>query len=452
MSIVNSVSIVKNSKLLVVAVAMGLILNPLNTTMITVALPSIQEQFQATSKDISWLIASYFIVSAIFLPVIGKLSDHYGRKKIYLIGIVLVAISSFLAPFSPNMMVLLLMRGIQAIGTSALFPAGMGIVRDWIEENQNKVIAILAVCSSTSAAFGPTISGLLMQFGGWPVIFYINFPILIMSALLTFFYIPNDHKKSAVKFNWDVGGIVLFGLMIISWMAFFQSLEGDLNIWTFILSVVTTFLFYYVEKKNSEPFINVRFLIKNTNISLVYIEYVLATIVFFVLMLSMPTYLQSTLMLSSRITGVMMLSISIFAVIITPIATRWIDKSGYRAPLIFAGIVGIVGVALLFAVNSTTPLFVLFIILSIIGISNGFLNLGLQMILYTFVSKSESGIASGLFMTSRFIGNILASSLFGMLFATGINDANLQSMTIILLIVSIVLVPGLLFMTKNRAS
>ena len=72
---------VKNPRLIILAVALGVILNPLNTTMITVALPSIQNEFHLTSTDISWLIASYFIISAIFLPLIGKISDYFGRKK-----------------------------------------------------------------------------------------------------------------------------------------------------------------------------------------------------------------------------------------------------------------------------------------------------------------------------------------------------------------------------------
>src|SRR5690606_33730232 len=167
--------------ILIIAIALGAILNPLNTTMITVALPSIQQDFELSSTDISWLIASYFIVSAIFLPFIGWLSDHYGRKRIFLIGLVLVLISSVLAPLSQNMMTLLLMRLIQAIGTSALYPAGIGMVRLYIRENQNRVIGTLAVFATTSAAFGPTISGLFIRYGGWPVIFYVNLPVIFLS-------------------------------------------------------------------------------------------------------------------------------------------------------------------------------------------------------------------------------------------------------------------------------
>ena len=451
MSVIHNEFVVKNPKLLIVAIALGVILNPLNTTMITVALPAIQNEFLLTSGDISWLIASYFIVSAVFLPLIGKMSDFYGRKKIFLCGLIFVAISSLLAPLSPNMLFLVGMRTIQAIGTSALYPSGIGMVRAYISKNQNRVIATLAVFATTSAAFGPTISGLLIQYGGWPIIFYVNFPVIIMSAILALKYIPKDIKNEEKTFKWDIIGIILFGSLMSCWMVFLQSLERGFNIWTFILSIMITLIFYYYEKKRTEPFINVGFLTKNLNVSFIYVQYILATIVFFSMLLFMPTYLQNVLMLDSKTAGIMMLSISVFAMMMTPIATHWIENIGFRTPLIFGAIVGIVGVGLLLTFNNTSSLVWLFMILAIIGISNGVLSIGSQNLLYSFVMKEQSGIASGLLMTSRFIGNILASSLYGVMFASGINYVNKNSMTSVLLIVSVIMIPVILFITKSKA-
>lgn len=449
MFVTKKVSITKNQNFLITAVALGVILNPLNTTMITVALPDIKREFLLSSTDISWLIASYFIISAIFLPLIGKLSDYYGRKIIFLTGLLLVAISSFTAPLSPNMPFLLGMRTIQAIGTSALYPAGIGIVRSYIDKNQNRVIGTLSIFATTSAAFGPTISGLLIDYGGWHIIFYVNFPVIIISAILAIFYIPKDEKSANPIFKWDGIGIFLFGGLIFFWMYFLQTLESSVSLWSLITALVTTILFYQYEKKKSEPFIDVLFLKKNLTITSVYVQYILSTLIFFALLLSMPIYLQTVLVLSSELTGIIMLSISIFAMFITPVATRWIEKTGYRIPLVTGVMAGTLGVILLLTINAESPLYWIFIVLAIIGLSNGILSIGLQTKLYSFVSVSETGLASGLFMTSRFIGNILASSLFGIMFATGITDPNHNTMTIILIIVSGVLLPGVLFITKN---
>lgn len=440
----------KNEKLIILAVALGTILNPLNTTMITVALPAIQKDFQLSSTDISWLIASYFIISAIFTPLIGKLSDIYGRKLILFIGLVLVVVSSILAPLSPNMPVLLAMRGIQAIGTSALFPAGVGVIRNTIQHNQNRVIGTLAVFATTSAAFGPTIGGMLIQFGGWPVIFYANLPILAITIVLTMVFIPKDKKNTDISYKLDGLGIILFSLFITSWMVFLLGLEQGVQIGTLLLAIILTVIFYIYERRRDEPFINVNFFRKNLNVALIFGQYILSTVIFFAVLLSFPTFIQSVLGKSTQMAGIVMLSLSIFAMIMTPIATRWIERKGYRIPLFVSVLLGLLGVILLFTVKDHSALVWIGIVLAVTGISNGIQNIGLQNLLYTFIHVSESGIASGLLMTSRFIGNILASSIYGVAFATGMNVGNMSTMAMVLVVVAVVMIPGMLYVTKNE--
>jgi MFS family permease len=440
-------SVIKNEKLIILAVALGVILNPLNTTMITVALPAIQEDFLLDATDISWLIASYFIISAIFTPMIGKISDIYGRKTIYLIGLGLVVVSSILAPLSPNMPVLLAMRGIQAIGTSALFPAGIGIIRNTIYHNQNRVIGTLSVFATTSAAFGPTISGLLIPLGGWPIIFYVNLPVLAIGILLTIFYIPKDKKSLSKSYKLDYLGIILFSSFITSWMVFLLGLEKGIQFGTLMLAIVLSVVFYMYEKRKEAPFINVKFFRKNLNITLIFGQYIMSTLIFFAILLSMPTYLQQVLGASSRTAGITMLSLSIFAMVMTPIATRWMERAGFRLPLIVSAIIGFIGVCLLFTIQDNSMVAAVGAVLAVFGISNGIQNIGLQNLLYSFIDKAESGIAAGLWITSRFIGNILASSVYGVAFATGMNGGNMRMMVIVLFVVAVVIVPGMVYVT-----
>ena len=176
----------------------------------------------------------------------------------------------------------------------------------------------------------------------------------------------------------------------------------------------------------------------------------LTTVIFFALLLSIPTYLQKVMMLDAKTAGMMMLSISVFSMLMTPIATRWTETFGFKIPLLFGSSVGIVGVGLMLTANETSPLYWLFLILAIMGISNGTISISLQNLLYSSVTIKQSGIASGLLMTSRFIGNILASSLYGIMFASGINDESKNGMTIVLIVVSFILIPGMFYITKKR--
>lgn len=274
--------------------------------------------------------------------------------------------------------------------------------------------------------------------------------MLIAGGLLTIFFIPKDEKTTDETPKWDGVGILLFSSFITLWMVFLLSLESEFQVTTLLVAIILTVVFYLYEKRRKDPFINVNFFQKNLNVTLIYVQYVLSTVIFFAILLTFPTYIQTVLQASSRTAGLAMLSLSIFAMVMTPIATRWMEKAGFRVPLFISAIVGIIGVLLLLTIQQTSPLFWIALVLAIFGISNGVQNIGLQNLLFFFIDKSETGIAAGLLMTSRFIGNILASSLYGLAFATGMSDVNMKWLAIVLLIISIVLLPGMIYMTRHE--
>ena len=168
--------------LFITTIALGTLLNPLNSSMIAVALSRMQQDFHLTFTTASWLISTYYLASAVGQPVMGKLSDRFGRKRLFLLGLIMIAVASLLAPFSPGFGWLIGFRIIQALGSSVLFPAGMGMIRQSITENQAYALGILSIFSSTSAAFGPSIGGFLIHFGDWPAIFLVTFPFIILEA------------------------------------------------------------------------------------------------------------------------------------------------------------------------------------------------------------------------------------------------------------------------------
>src|SRR5690625_2847490 len=187
-----------NPWLLLITVGLGILLNPLNSSMISVALTQMQTEFSLTFTDASWLISIFYLASATGQPVMGKLSDMFGAKRLFMTGLILVALACILAPFSPNYGFLLGCRALQAIGSSTLFPSGMSMVRDLITSKQAQALAIISIFSSTSAAFGPTIGGLLISQWHWPSIFIINIPIILVSFVMAITLLP---KAPEVNFS-----------------------------------------------------------------------------------------------------------------------------------------------------------------------------------------------------------------------------------------------------------
>ena len=134
----------KNRALFLTAVASGTMLNPLNSSMIALALHSIQKDFQLSFTTVSWLISSFYLASAVAQPVTGKIGDIFGRKKTFLTGLILVALSAFGAPMSHTFLMLLVMRLFQSIGSSAIYPV-MSLIRDHIKERQASALAVLSI-------------------------------------------------------------------------------------------------------------------------------------------------------------------------------------------------------------------------------------------------------------------------------------------------------------------
>jgi len=409
----------KTHLLLITTIALGVLLNPLNSSMIAVGLSRIQEEFQLSFQDASWIISTYYLSSAVAQPIMGKLSDMFGRKRMFLYGLVLVFIASILAPLSPGFGWLIGFRIIQSIGSSALYPAGMGIIRKYITKQQAKSLGTLSIFSSVSAAFGPSIGGFLIQFGDWPAIFLINFPFTILSFILAIKVLPKD-ASTQKNIHLDYIGAILFIGTIVSWLLFLLSFEKRVNLWWLLISLGLTVLFYQYEKRHKGPFVDVLALKNNMNITFIYIQFILVNILFYSVFFGVPLYLQDHLHLDAKNTGIIMLAIAGFGVIITPIAGKFIDKSGSK-PILFIGSISVIlGTLMLLTINDSSSSGWIFFALSFLGVSNGFNNLGMQTALYDFVTPEETGSAAGLFMTSRFIGTILSSSLLGILFSENV--------------------------------
>ncbi len=260
---------------LLFAVALGILLNPLNSSMIAVALSRLQEDFSLTFADATWLITTYYLASAIAQPIMGKLSDSLGEKRLFLIGLTLVAAASMLAPLSSSFAWLIIFRIIQAIGSSTLYPAGMAVIRHAITDKQAQAFGVLSIFASTSAALGPSIGGFLIEFGDWPAIFLINFPFILVSFFLTLKTFPKDKIEGKTVGYPDVVGVLLFSISIIGLMLFLLSLNTDINWWLLALCMFSTVTFCLFEARKKNPFIDVQSLQANKSASLVYIRFIL---------------------------------------------------------------------------------------------------------------------------------------------------------------------------------
>ncbi|WP_042356100.1 MFS transporter [Bacillus rubiinfantis] len=406
-------------------------LNPLNSSMISLALHSIQKDFQLSFTTVSWLISSFYLASAVAQPVTGKIGDLFGRKKTFLVGLILVAISAFTAPLSTTFLMLLVMRLIQSIGSSAIYPSGIALIRFHIKEQQASALAVLSIFASAMVALGPTIGGFLIVWGNWPAIFWVNFPFVLLSFLLGWYMFPKDvtkHKGTLrhLAANLDLIGIALFALGMVFFLWFLLSFETNVHYLSGIAGIIFLCLFVWRELSVKEPFIDVRIFRTHGKLSMVYVQFILLNIFFYCLFFGLPSYFQEVLKLSVEKSGLLMLFMSGVSILISTVTGKWIDKAGVYQPIIVAAVLAVFGALSFTFLFIDASTIVIGLILSIMGLSYGIGNVVLQVAMLKESPKEIIGTTSGLFQTCRYLGSIFSSIILGLLFGTEISAEKMQ--------------------------
>ncbi|MCY8023861.1 MFS transporter [Bacillus sonorensis] len=432
----------KSRALFLTTVASGTMLNPLNSSMISLALHSIQKEFELSFSTVSWLISSFYLASAVAQPVTGKLGDIIGRKKLFLFGLILVAVSALGAPLAPAFMVLLVMRLFQAIGSSAIYPSGVGLIRSHIHDRQASALAVLSIFASAMTALGPTVGGFLIVWGGWQAIFTVNFPFILFSFLLGMYMFPKDEKKpglnaKAVIRQLDLTGILLFAGGIVLLLSFLLSLSTDPHYAEGICGFVLLFIFVWWELRTDHPFIDMRLFVSHRALSSVYVQFIMLNIFNYCLFFGLPSYFQDEMQLSVQTSGLLMLFMSGMSIIVSPLAGKWIDRSGETQPVLAGACLMIAGAVLMTLFFVQAPMIWKGLILSLLGISYGLGNVALQSAMLTASPSDMIGTSSGLFQTCRYLGSILSSVILGLLFGQKITAGHFRDLGMIMVIVAI---------------
>lgn len=443
------------SRWLMISVGLGILLNPLNSSMISVAIPRLQNVFHLDFTVVSWIIFSFYIASAIAQPIMGKASDLFGRRRIFLSGLVVSFVASLLAPLSPNFGWLIVFRIVQSVGTSMMVAVGMAIVRIHITEKQATALSMLSIFLSGAAAIGPFIGGVIIHWWGWPAIFLVNIPFVVTSFLLAWKHIPKDDPSTtSVARNmslrkWleliDATGVLLFTVGLVALLVGLLSAKSSgqislSNVIVGLIGLVGLGAFVRHELKAKIPFIPLRTFAKYPAMTWINVQFMIVNLLFYSLFFGLPSYLQIVRHISEFHTGMLMLSLGLCSLIASPIAGRWIDKSGPGPALLLSGMLMTFGSMWIVTLDQTSPVISVCLALAAFGISNGLNSVAMQAALFRSSPKEIIGVASGIFNTSRYLGTILSSLLISIVMGNKFSFEGFRILGMILTLIALSLV------------
>jgi MFS family permease len=410
--------------------------------MIGVALVPMHIDFRVDLSAVTSLVSAFYLAAAVAQPLAGRLADQFGARRIFLAGLVLACATGALAPVAPAFGYLVGARVLQALGTSAAYPAGIAMIRATAGRHERPpagALGAIAIANALSASLGPTIGGFLVARAGWQAIFLVNIPITLVGLALALRWLPRDapvRSGRATLVRVDLLGIGLFAVTLVGLLVFLLSLP-DHTIWPLLpIALAAAILLVRHERGIAEPFLDIRTLEANRPLVGVYLAFAVVNLVFYSVFFALPIWLEEARRLDPAATGLVLLPISGLGVLATPLAARAIDRSGHR-PVVVLGAVGLTAATLLLlALNSATSVAVLVGVAASFGIPYSLNNLGLQAALYQDAPGGAMGAAGGLFQTCRYVGAILSTSLIGATFGRTASDTDLRTIAIVLLVLS----------------
>lgn len=425
---------------LIAALSLGTLLNPLNSSMIAVALVSLQKDFDVGVATSSWLVSAFYVAAAIGQPLMGRLVDQFGARRLFLGGLALVFVVSVLTPFCPGFWWLVGLRVVQAVGTSAAFPSSVVLIRASIDEGVSPArgFGAITVASTASAALGPVLGGVLVAVAGWQAVFLVNVPLTAVGFVLAWRTLPRVVPDAARRpvgrtaRDLDLPGLGLFAVSITTLLLFLLSFGTRPRWWFLPVFVVALALFLWRERTARTPFIDLRGLVANRALTFVLVQQGAMNLAFYSVFFGMPLWLEGVRGFEPGLVGLLMLPITVVSIVVTPLSTRLIGRRGSRPALMIGGAILLGGSLLLQLMGDTTSLGLFVVFGLLLGIPSAFNNLGLQTALYEAAPPEQTGTASGLFQTFRYLGAIMSTCVLGIVFERDLTSAGLHRVGLVM--------------------
>ena len=399
------------------AVAFALFMIMLDNTVVNVALPSIQRSLNATISELEWVVSAYALTFAVLLLSGGKLADMFGRRRVFLLGLGVFALSSLACGLAPDAHVLIAARAVQGIGAALMMPATLAIISATFPPRERGLaIGIWAGVSAVALAIGPLVGGLLTEHVDWSWIFFVNVPVGFLGIVAGLIIIQESRDMSHVQ-SLDVPGMVTNAAALLALT--FGLIEANRYGWTsativglFGGAVLLFAAFAAIEHRRRAPMLDLS-LFRNSTFTGGNLVAFLVTLAMFGVFFFMSIYVQRILGYSPVQAGAIFLPMTVLIIFVAPAAGKVSDKVGSR--WLMAGGLTLVGVSLLLfsRLGTDSGFWDMLPGLSIGGFGMACVMTPMSAAVMSSVNVDKAGVASGVLNTSRQIGGALGIAMMG---------------------------------------
>ena len=396
---------------ILLTVALGGMLVPLNSTMVAVALPRIVDDLDTSLAAVSWLVTAYLIAMATLHPVAGKLGDRLGRRPLVLGGLLWFGVASVAAALAPSLEALVVFRVQQAVAGALIFPNAIAVLREIVPaERLGGRLGLVNAALPLGAAAGPPLGGLLLAVMGWRAIFLVNLPLVLVPLALGARTLPRAVRRATASFD-VTGAALLCGAL--SLVALTLTRGGDLPVPAAAAGGTAAALavaLLVVELRRSDPVVNPR-LFGSSPFAAATAGVALNNMAMYVTLLAVPLLLVARGGWSSAAIGGTLAVMFAASMVWAPIGGRLADRAGRRLPALCGAAMAAAALLPLAIAPGDLPGAAVVVTLAVAGAGFGLSAGPLQVAAVEAAPEADAGSAAGVFATSRYVGSITGASL-----------------------------------------
>ena len=403
----------RNWVLALLAVAQFVVV--LDFSIVSVALPSIQQEFHLASQDLQWVVSAYAILFGGFLLLSGRISDLFDRKIVFVVGLGVFSLASLAGGLAPSPLVILVARAVQGLGAAIVSPVALALVTTIFPEGQqrNRALGIFGSVAGIGFGAGVILGGLLTGSLGWRWVFFVNLPIGLLSVLLAFPLLPST-RASAARQQVDVGGAILgSGAMIVLVLALSRLTPQGGAIQALglgLLALLLGSLFVLVERSNPHALVPLR-IFRVDNLAVGNLIALLSASVAGILAFTLTLYIQRVLDFGPLATGLAFLPAGLSGILGGPVAT-WVSRRlGLRAGAALGPAIVALSCLLMSEMSATSGAPQVIVGYGIAGVGIVCTLVTTSIAVTGRLQAELQGLAAGLLNSSQQVGVAMGSSL-----------------------------------------
>jgi EmrB/QacA subfamily drug resistance transporter len=402
------------------AMCFALFMVMLDNTVVNIALPAIKSRFDASIPSLSWTVNAYTLVFGVLLVTGGRLGDVFGRKRMFLAGIVVFTLGSIGAGLSQSISELVIFRGVQGAGAAFLMPGSLSIITNTFQgPERGRALGLWAGISGMALGMGPVVGGLLVEKAGWEWIFFLNVPVAMVAVPVTMYAVAESRDETATR-RIDLAGILTLSAGLGSLvLALVQSNQYG---WTttrttveLVIAVIGLAAFGLLQWRQSEPMLDLGFF-RDRNFNAGNVTAFLVSFSMFATFFFVTLYMQNILHLSALQTGVRFLPMTLLIIATAPIAGRLSDRYGSRGLLTIGMTLVAMSLFLESRITDGSGYMTLLPAFLAGGVGMGMTMSPMTAVVMGSVDRAKAGAASGVLSMTRMIGGVFGVAALTALF------------------------------------